>query len=186
VICYQGFAHWSNFWKFEVIVVLGWGGAWSMCKVTIVEDIKVKYCNLSVNVVSDRYISDDLGRNTRWPVIKFLHSEVILEILSFMLFLGGVVHEVCVKWPQWRTPRKSSLISVLMYLIIVNCDLCRNKWWPAINFLNKFLTFWAYNCCSVGWCMRCVWSDPSGRHQGEFLLYHCYRCTIITVDQSNL
>jgi len=29
----------------------------------------------------------------------FLHSDVILDILNFVLFLGGVVHEVCVKWP---------------------------------------------------------------------------------------
>jgi len=57
-------------------------------------------------------LSDDLGRNKWWPTIKFLHNEVILEILSFVLFLGRVVHEVFVNSPKWRTPRKSSLISV--------------------------------------------------------------------------
>jgi len=42
-------------------------------------------------------LSGDLGRNKWSPTTKFMHNEVILEILSFMLFLSGVVHEVFVK-----------------------------------------------------------------------------------------
>jgi len=61
---------------------------------TSVEDTEVKFCNLSVNVFSET-MSGDLGRNKLWPDTKFLHSEVILEILCFVLLLG--MHEMCIK-----------------------------------------------------------------------------------------
>ena len=71
--------------------VLFLGSARSVCKATLMEDTKIKFFNLNVNVVS---------HNKWWPVTIFLHSDVILKILSFVLFLGGVVLEVSVKWPQ--------------------------------------------------------------------------------------
>jgi len=62
-------------------------------KVTLVDDTKVNFSNLGVNVVSH---SEDLYRNKWWPATKFLHTNQIFENLSLLLFLGEVIYEVCV------------------------------------------------------------------------------------------
>jgi len=57
--CYQLSSQLSNFRIFEFSVILGWGGAWGVRKVPLVDDTKEKFSNLNVNIVS---------HNKWWPM----------------------------------------------------------------------------------------------------------------------
>ena len=60
--------------------------------------------------------------NKWWSTTKFLHTGQIFENLRLLLFFGGVVHEVCVKWPSEGHQGRNLSVNVVSDIY--------TKWWP--------------------------------------------------------
>jgi len=74
-----------------------------------------------------------ISQSKWWSATNFLHNEVILEILSFVLFLGGAMHvwDVCNVIPVENT-----MVNVTVNVV----SHTHIKWWPITKFLyNKII-----------------------------------------------